>query len=366
MDEISIIPVRESPEYIDRAADYFSSKWNIAKSIYQDCIVNSITTDSPLPRWYLMIKNNDIIGGYGLIVNDYISRQDLWPWLCAVYVEKNERGKALGSRLLQHGRREAAKLGFSAVYLCTSHIGYYEKYDWRYIGGAYDLNGNETRVYKADAIKELEEMSAFFNIRADIYDSHMLDDLGLDSFYEAVSRCFGTPVKHLLDLGCGTGLELERLFERFPDMKVTGVDMSAEMLNQLEAKYPGKNLNLICDSYFNVNLGGLYDYVLSTYSLHHFDEDRKSELYAKIHAALKPEGLFVFGDYTVSTPERQKELQNASDIKRREQGIPEGGLYHFDTPFTPEAEMCLMKKAGFRFADIIRQWDSTSIIVAGK
>ena len=152
MDNISIISVREYPEYLDRAVDYFSSKWSVAKVIYQDCISNSLTTESPLPRWYLMIKDEKIIGSYGLIVNDFISRQDLWPWICAVYIEECERGKALASRLLEHGRREAAKLGFPMVYLCTSHVGLYEKYDWQYMGKGYSVNGEDTRIYKAESI----------------------------------------------------------------------------------------------------------------------------------------------------------------------------------------------------------------------
>jgi len=102
-----------------------------------------------------MMKGNDIIGGYGLIVNDFISRQDLWPWLCAVYIEENERGNALGSRLLTHGRKEAAKLGFPTVYLCTDHIGFYEKYNWQYIGPAYGVSGQETRMYKAESIIDI-------------------------------------------------------------------------------------------------------------------------------------------------------------------------------------------------------------------
>ena len=97
------------------------------------------------------MKDNEIIGSYGLIVNDFISRQDLWPWLCAVYIEEHERGKALGSRLLEHGRQETAKLGFSKLYLCTDHIGFYEKYGWRYIGGAYGVSGRETRIYEIES-----------------------------------------------------------------------------------------------------------------------------------------------------------------------------------------------------------------------
>lgn len=116
MDNINIVSVREHPEYLEHAVDYFSGKWGISRNIYHNCIVNSLATESPLPRWYLMIREDKIIGSYGLIVNDFISRQDIWPWLCAVYIEENERGKALGSRLLQHGRKEAARLGFPMVY----------------------------------------------------------------------------------------------------------------------------------------------------------------------------------------------------------------------------------------------------------
>lgn len=366
MDNIKIIAVREQPDFLNLAVDYFSSKWHIDRKIYEDSISDSIETDNSLPRWYLMLKGDDIIGSFGLIDNDFMVRKDLMPWLCALYVEESERGRALGSRLLTYGRQEAAKLGFEKVYLCTDHNGYYEKYGWRFFGMEASEWGGDTRVYETNTIKELEEMSAFFNDRADTYDSHMLDDLGLDVFYEAISNCFNTPIKHLLDLGCGTGLELERLFKRFPNMKVTGIDMSAEMLKKLKTKYQGKKLNLICGSYFNEDLGGLYDYVLTTYSLHHFSERCKLELYTKIHAVLEPGGHFVFGDYTVSTMVRQQELLDANDKKRREQGIGRDDFYHFDTPFTPETEIRLMKTAGFQSVDIVQQWDNTSIIIARR
>ena len=77
-----------------------------------------------------MIKNDSIIGCFGLITNDFISRQDLYPWLCALFVEEHERGKQLGARMLEFGLNEADKLGYSKVYLCTSHNNFYEKYGW--------------------------------------------------------------------------------------------------------------------------------------------------------------------------------------------------------------------------------------------
>jgi len=151
MDDIKIIGVRDNPEYLERAADYFHSKWGVPRVIYYDSISMSLDTPSPLPRWYLMLKGDEIIGSYGLIVNDFISRQDLWPWLAALYIKKSERGKELGSYLLEHARKEASKLGFPIVYLSTNHVGYYEKYGWKFIAQAYDVDGGDTRIYGASS-----------------------------------------------------------------------------------------------------------------------------------------------------------------------------------------------------------------------
>ena len=152
MDNIQIIAVREHPEYLERAVDYTSSKWNVSRSYFEDCFKNSMTTESPLPKFYLMIKDNEIIGSYGLIINDNISRQDLYPWFCTLFIEEDERGKALGSQLLEHGRRETAAMGYPILYLWTEHVGLYEKYGWSFIGIGYTPKGEEKRIYKAETI----------------------------------------------------------------------------------------------------------------------------------------------------------------------------------------------------------------------
>ena len=82
----------------------------------------------------------------------------MWPWLAALYIEEKERGKNLGSYLLNHGRSEAAKLGFTMLYLSTGHVGYYEKYDWKYIGNGYDVGGEATRIYEAETIDNDEKI----------------------------------------------------------------------------------------------------------------------------------------------------------------------------------------------------------------
>jgi tRNA (cmo5U34)-methyltransferase len=213
----------------------------------------------------------------------------------------------------------------------------------------------------------LEKMDAFFNARATGYDNHMLKDLGLNEFYEEIAEQFLglTDTDRILDLGCGTGLELERLFAKCPGLFVTGIDVSNSMLSVLKAKYPDKNLHLICGSYFDVPLEEeAYGYALSTYSLHHFSKDQKRDLYKRIRSALRPSGIFVLGDYTVKTMEEENFY--VSESLRLSGESSAGGSYHYDTPFTKDSETGLLKDAGFTDIRIARQWESTTVFVALK
>ena len=148
-----IINIRECTEWLDRAADYFSSRWNISRELYLNSMNDSITTKHPVPRWYLLLRDDDIIGGFGLIDNDFMVRIDLCPWFCGLYIEPAERGQQRGASLLAHGCREAAKLGYDKIYLNTDHTGYYEKYGWCYKGNFAHQNGTDTRVYEADTLQ---------------------------------------------------------------------------------------------------------------------------------------------------------------------------------------------------------------------
>jgi tRNA (cmo5U34)-methyltransferase len=81
-----------------------------------------------------------------------------------------------------------------------------------------------------------EEMAAFFDARVDGYEAHMMRNVsGSDRFYlETVRALPLKPGMRLLDLGCGTGLELDALFPLCPDARVTGIDLSRGMLDALE------------------------------------------------------------------------------------------------------------------------------------
>ena len=155
--ETQIIEIREKPAMLEQCIDYFASRWGIDRRIYADSISHSLTTGNHLPRWYLALDGIEIIGSYGLITNDFISRQDLVPWLCALYVEKEHRGRNLGAELLAHGRREAAEKGYVKLYLCTSLEGYYERLGWKHIGSGVHPWGSISKIYEIETSLHLHQ-----------------------------------------------------------------------------------------------------------------------------------------------------------------------------------------------------------------
>ena len=148
---MEIISIRENPSYKDIAIKYFQQSWkSVLPIIYEDCITHSIDAKNSLPQWYLLKKSGKIIGCAGLITNDFISRGDLYPWVCALFIEKNERGNAYSSLLLNKAKIDARKSGFKNLYLCTDHIGFYEKFGFKYIGQGYHPWGEESRIYEIE------------------------------------------------------------------------------------------------------------------------------------------------------------------------------------------------------------------------
>ena len=113
----------------------------------KDAINHCINAKNDLPQWYLLEKEKEIIGCAGLITNDFISRGDLYPWVCAVFIEEKERGNSYCSLLLNKAKSDAKKSGYNNLYLSTEHIGLYEKFGFEYIGQGYHPWEDESRIY---------------------------------------------------------------------------------------------------------------------------------------------------------------------------------------------------------------------------
>lgn len=153
MSIVKVISVRENPKYKDAAVKYIQNSWpNVLPIIYEDSISHCIGAANPLPQWYLLEKEGEIIGCAGLTANDFISRVELYPWFCALFIEEAHRGKRYPALLIDKAKEDTIEMGFKNMYLSTDHVDYYEKYGFTYIGQGYHPWGEESRIYGINII----------------------------------------------------------------------------------------------------------------------------------------------------------------------------------------------------------------------
>ena len=215
----------------------------------------------------------------------------------------------------------------------------------------------------------LEKMNEFFDKRLDGYDEHMMTNIeSSDVFYPYTADCLPkTNGAKILDLGCGTGLELEHYFKINPSARITGIDLTESMLNALKNKFPEKDLTLICGSYFDVPFGeNTFDAAVSVESLHHFTKEEKILLYAKLCKALKVGGYFILTDYFALSDEDERTFRNELLRLKKEQGVDDKEFYHYDTPLTVEHETEALLEAGFSCVEVLNNWGATFTLKANK
>jgi tRNA (cmo5U34)-methyltransferase len=214
-----------------------------------------------------------------------------------------------------------------------------------------------------------EKMRDFFDRRSHGYDEHMQQSVvSFGAFYAAVAQAIPCTraVLQILDIGCGTGLELGPILERAPNAHITGIDLSGEMLARLRAKYEERavQITLIEGSYLDVPFEtARYDYAVSAMTLHHLLPERKGRLYKRVRHALRAGGRYVEGDYTVTKEEEARAL-----AAYRERIEPAGdlgeGMYHVDIPLAMETQHALLRQAGFSRVEVSWHEGKAAVYVA--
>lgn len=215
----------------------------------------------------------------------------------------------------------------------------------------------------------LEEMSEFFNRRVDGYEDHQLNAIeGAKTFYPFTASLLPCGDNaEVLDLGCGTGLELRYYFALNPTARVTCIDIADKMLRVLENNYADKNIITVKGSYFDVQFGTeRYDAVVSVESLHHYDKSAKILLYKKVLKALKPDGYFILTDYFALSDDIENTLRENLLQYKKKQASPADIIYHYDTPLTLEHELHALQQAGFKSILTVGKWGATCAIRANK
>ena len=123
---------------------------------------------------------------------------------------------------------------------------------------------------------------------------------------EQVTVREGTTV---LDVGVGTGLLSRPLYES--GATVYGVDASPAMLDRAKSAMPGGRF-FLCD--FRDGLpeelhGVSFDFIVSSYALHHLEDDGKLVLLAQLKSRLKTGGTIVVADIAFETAEDRENVR---------------------------------------------------------
>jgi GNAT superfamily N-acetyltransferase len=147
MAEFQYITLRENSELKQKAAEWFHSNWGVPTEAYLECMEAYLNGETEY-GWYLCLDGERIVGGLGVIENDFHDRKDLAPNVCAVYTEEEYRGKGIAGKLLNLVVEDQKAKGISPIYLVTDHTDFYERYGWEFLCMAQGDGEEEmTRVY---------------------------------------------------------------------------------------------------------------------------------------------------------------------------------------------------------------------------
>ena len=130
---MDILRISQHPELLLQAAAWFHTKWGIPLSAYEESMEEALKDASPVPEWYLVREGETIVGGCGVIENDFHDRPDLHPNVCAVFVEPEHRCQGIAGQLLAFTCRDFHARGVDTLYLLTDHDHFYERYGWTYL-----------------------------------------------------------------------------------------------------------------------------------------------------------------------------------------------------------------------------------------
>ena len=130
---MKILKLREHSELLTKAALWFHSKWEIPMEEYEKSMQECMSGSGAVPQWYISMEKGEIIGGLGVIENDFHNRKDLTPNVCAVYVEEPYRCQGIAGKLLKYVCEDMSTLGIETLYLITDHTGFYERYGWKFL-----------------------------------------------------------------------------------------------------------------------------------------------------------------------------------------------------------------------------------------
>jgi len=146
---VKILPLYEVPHFAPQVIEWLWHEFghSLSRDFFASIIDHS-QTPGALPLTFVLVDGDELLATVGLWRCDLISRQDLFPWLAALYVKESARGQGLAGQLQQHMMVQAKAMGFSQLHLYSACRDFYERYGWEYIGDGLDYPNALVHLYR--------------------------------------------------------------------------------------------------------------------------------------------------------------------------------------------------------------------------
>ena len=171
-------------------------------------------------------------------------------------------------------------------------------------------------------------------------------------------------VKHLLDVGCGTGLFEAMLLDAFPEVQITAVDSSEQMLEQARLRICSEQIQYLCRRAEEMDYKAAFDVVTAIQVHHYLHEDQRELATRNAYWALKPGGLYISFENVIPeaaelrAPELERwkrfQISRGKTPEQAEAHARRCGVNYF--PISVEQHIALLRKTGFRLVYVF--WKS--------
>lgn len=149
VNHLIIQPLYAVPQHAEQVSRWLWQEFGEGLSAaFFASVINHSMTPGALPVTFVATDGDRLIGTVGLWRCDLITRQDLWPWMAALYVDEPARGRGLAGKLQRHVMDYAKAQGFNELYLYSACRDFYERFGWQYIGDALDYPDTTVHLYR--------------------------------------------------------------------------------------------------------------------------------------------------------------------------------------------------------------------------
>lgn len=222
-----------------------------------------------------------------------------------------------------------------------------------------------------------QNLKAQFDAISKVYDAQRKTLIPcFDDFYGIPTSLMNfdafAPVR-AIDLGSGTGLMAQKVLEKFPNARMTLLDLSEEMLKQARERFAGMDkVDFKIGDISDFSADSEFDAVVSALAIHHLPDADKASLFKRIFAALKPHGIFVNAEQILGETEFLRKMYMDARMKIVRERMPESEAsiaarrFALDKCSTVADQLKWLKDAGFAEVGCVYQYLDFAVIFAKK